>query len=96
MIKVIIERQIAEGMESTYEEEIRKTLGAVLGAPGYISGATFNDVDDPNRRVIITNWADLASWHQWYRSDRRREVHALLHMILQQEERVRVLEVHSV
>lgn len=94
MIKVIIERCIAEGMESTYEEEIRKTLGVILGAKGYISGSTFCDVNDTNRRVIITNWSDLESWHHWYKSEARREVNSVIQLILQQEEKIKVLQTH--
>ena len=55
MIKVIIERKIAQGMESTYDASIKNTLRAILEAPGYMSGANFKDAEDDNHRVIITN-----------------------------------------
>jgi len=41
MIKVIIEREIAEDMASTYDAAIKNTLRAILEAPGYKSGATY-------------------------------------------------------
>ena len=34
MIKVIIERMIADGMESTYDEAIKNTLSAMVAAHG--------------------------------------------------------------
>ena len=46
MIKVIIERKIAQGMESTYDATIKSTLRAILEAPGYMSGANFKDAED--------------------------------------------------
>ena len=37
MIKVIIERRIALGLEPNYKDAVRDTLKAVLDAPGYVS-----------------------------------------------------------
>ena len=46
MIKVIIEREIDSGMETTYEDAIKNTLRAILEAPGYTSGATYKDAEN--------------------------------------------------
>ena len=91
MIKVIIERQIAQDMESTYDNAIKNTLKAILEAPGYISGATYKDVSDSNKRIIITNWQSLEAWQNWFSSDNRYDVLASIKPILEQQERITIL-----
>lgn len=91
MIKVIIERKIAQGMESTYDAAIKDTLRAILEAPGYMSGANFKDAEDPNHRVIITNWRSLPAWRDWQASEDRRNVIAAIQPILESSEKITVL-----
>ena len=91
MIKVIIEREIAEDMASTYDAAIKNTLRAILEAPGYKSGATYKDVKDDNRRIIITNWSDLESWQTWASSPERANVISAIQPILKQQEKITIL-----
>lgn len=91
MIKVIIERVIAEGMDSTYEAAIKSTLRAILEADGYISGASYKDAGNHHHRVIITNWRSIEDWKHWSVSDTRKGVIASIQPILQQQERITVL-----
>lgn len=91
MIKVIIERKIAQDMDSTYDAAIKDTLRAILEAPGYISGANFKDASDDNHRVIITNWSNLTAWQKWQGSEERRKVIAAIKPILVTSEKILVL-----
>ncbi|HBS41690.1 MAG TPA: antibiotic biosynthesis monooxygenase [Oceanospirillales bacterium] len=91
MIKVIIEREIDSGMETTYEDAIKNTLRAILEAPGYTSGATYKDAENPNRRFIITNWQSLEDWQIWARSQQRSDVVAAVRATLRQPEKVTIL-----
>lgn len=91
MIKVIIERKVAHGMELTYDTTIKNTLRAILEAPGYMSGANFKDAKDDNHRVIITNWKSLPAWREWRDSEERRHVISAIQPILEQPEKITVL-----
>ncbi|WP_221798227.1 antibiotic biosynthesis monooxygenase family protein [Oceanobacter mangrovi] len=91
MIKVIIDRRIADDMESTYEEAMKRTLHAILEAPGYVSGASYKDARDTHHRVIITNWQSQQDWERWSVSDERKEVIAAFQPILMREERITIL-----
>jgi heme-degrading monooxygenase HmoA len=91
MIKVIIERVLADDMETTYDSEIRKSLTAIKAAKGYISGASYSNVDNPNIRTIITNWDNVNCWHRWHKSKTRREVNKAIVLMLIQEEKIKVL-----
>jgi len=95
VIKVIIERQIAQDMESTYELEVKRALKGVMGANGFVSGESYTDINQPHFRTIITTWDNLACWNRWYASDLRRSSNYNLNQILQQEEKVKVLQVQS-
>lgn len=95
MIKVIIERVLAEDMERTYDNEIRKTLAAIMTAKGYISGASYTNVDNPNIRTIITDWDNVGCWNRWHKSQTRRNVNKTIYLMLKQDEKIKVLMSHS-
>ena len=48
MIKVIIERIVAEGLEVPYEKAVSELLNVMTRADGYISGESLVDVDHPD------------------------------------------------
>ena len=92
MIKVIIERVIADDMESTYEEQLKKTLTAVIGAKGFISGTSYIDIQNRNKRTIITDWQNIECWKRWHKSSLREETNSQIRLMLQQDEVVKTLE----
>jgi len=92
MIKVIIERIIADGLEPNYQHAIRDTLKAVLDAPGYISSESLTDVHKPSHRIIITNWRSVQAWDMWYHSQERKEALAEITPILDGGEKITVTE----
>ncbi|NRA53182.1 MAG: antibiotic biosynthesis monooxygenase [Gammaproteobacteria bacterium] len=91
MIKVIIERVLAEDMGSTYDREIKKTLVAVMAAKGFISGTSYGDVNSPNIRTIITNWDNVRCWERWYQSQSRRDANKSIQLMLKYDEKVKIL-----
>ena len=71
MIRVIIEREIAEGLEEYYEAAIADLLGVMTGAQGYLSGESLVDIERPNHYVVVTRWADENAWRRWFESHER-------------------------
>ena len=63
MIRVIIEREVAEGLEEFYESAIANLLGVMANAAGYLSGESLVDIHRPNRYVVVTRWVDEAAWN---------------------------------
>ena len=92
MIRVIIDRHIAETLEGPYEQVARKILQRAFQAPGFISGESRKNARDPNHRVIISNWRSEQDWNQWYNSPMRKDMTAELQPMLESEEKVTVLE----
>lgn len=91
MIKVMIERKIAEGMESTYEHTIKNTLKAILEAPGYLSGESFRDAHNPNHRILFTTWSSVEAWQAWAKSAERANVIGAIQPILEEQEKITIL-----
>ena len=92
MIKVLNERDIAEGLEVPYEEVARRVLSAAIQSPGFISGESFRDLEHPNRRVIMVTWQNIRSWERWEESEARRDAISKFAPILLEEERITLLE----
>ncbi|MCM0611712.1 antibiotic biosynthesis monooxygenase [Marinobacter sediminum] len=94
MIRVLIERHIAETLEDAYEERARKVLQQAVSAPGFISGETLSDSHDPNHRITLANWRSEVDWDRWYHSQQRRELMLELVPMMDRNEIITVLE-HS-
>ncbi|MDX1589218.1 MAG: antibiotic biosynthesis monooxygenase family protein [Oleiphilaceae bacterium] len=92
MIRVIIERQIAETLEAAYEQRARSVLQQAVEVPGFISGESLKNSNNPNHRVILSTWRSAADWYRWYQSQERRSMMAELNPMLDGQERIMILE----
>ncbi|MCP4981940.1 MAG: antibiotic biosynthesis monooxygenase [Gammaproteobacteria bacterium] len=91
MIRVIIEREIAEGLEEFYESAIANLLDVMANASGYVSGESSVEIHRPNRYVVITRWTDEAAWNHWYQSSERQELLNVIRPFLLKEEKFTLL-----
>ncbi|WP_193074889.1 antibiotic biosynthesis monooxygenase family protein [Pseudomonas sp. FME51] len=92
MIKVLIERIIAEGLEAPYEAAARSILQQAIQSPGYLFGESFIDLERPNQRYVIVTWQNRHSWERWEHSPERKECLDLFAPMLMEEEKVTLLE----
>jgi antibiotic biosynthesis monooxygenase (ABM) superfamily enzyme len=92
MIKVIIERQVAEGLESHYEKAVSELLSVMTSAPGYISGESLIDVKRSNHYVVIAKWTTESAWLKWFHSGDRKHLMNAIAPFLQTEEKFTVLK----
>jgi len=91
MIRVIIEREVAEGLEEFYEAAIANLLGVMSNAGGYLSGESLVDIHKPNHYVVVTRWTDEAAWKRWYASSERQEMLDAIRPFLLNEEKFTLL-----
>lgn len=92
MIHVLIERQIAEGMLSTYEQLLKTALQRTFVVHGFISGESFHDATDENHRFLLCKWRTAQDWQRWYSSTERKSLISTMTPILSTEEKITVLE----
>ncbi len=92
MIHVLIERRIAEGLETTYDRTAHEVFQQAYHAQGFISGESFNDLKRPNRRYMIAKWRTAQDWQNWKHSDERKRIMDRVNPILEEQERITLLE----
>jgi len=92
MIYVLIEREIAPDMQSTYEETARKILTHAYRTVGFVEGQTFIEKGNPLRRFTLSRWQSELHWQHWYTSEDRRAQMSLLAPVLVHEEKITILE----
>ena len=64
-VKVVIERKVIPGQERRVLEQLRALRIRCLDEPGYITGETLRDSEDPNNLVVISTWFGLGDWRRW-------------------------------
>ena len=92
MIKVIIERQVAEGLESHYEKAVSELLSVMTSAPGYISGESLVNAKQSNHYVVIAKWTAESAWSQWFHSSDRKRLMTAIAPFLQTDEKFTLLK----
>jgi len=93
MVRIIIERFIAESLEGYYEDVAQETLQKALRSQGFISGESLTDTQNSLHRFILCNWKSLEDWKHWEQSFERREMMGKLNLMLEKEERFTILEI---
>ena len=73
MIRVMIERHIADELIIHYDKAARETLQRAMQAHGFISGEALQNVKDHNHRLVIATYRTLQDWQRWASSEERRE-----------------------
>jgi heme-degrading monooxygenase HmoA len=92
MIRVLIERDIADDLADHYEKAARATLTEAMQAHGFISGEALHDTQNPNHRVVLATFRSVQDWQRWARSPERQEAMATINPMLISEEKITVLE----
>jgi heme-degrading monooxygenase HmoA len=92
MIRVLIERHVAEEMEESYRRMLHEVRREAVHAEGYISGETLRDSTQKHRYVIISTWRTRRDWDTWAASRERTEAMVRMAPLLAQPESVVVLE----
>ncbi|MCX2833861.1 Quinol monooxygenase YgiN [Microbulbifer thermotolerans] len=92
MIHVLIEREIAPDMQSTYEEAARKILASAYRTTGFVEGQTYIEKGNPLRRFTLSKWQSELHWQRWYSSEERREQMSQLRPLLLEREKITILQ----
>ena len=74
MIKVLSERTIKGKHVKEITRLLRMLRVLAMQQPGYISGETLHEVDDPNNYLVISAWYSLEQWQAWLSSRERQKL----------------------
>jgi len=76
-IEVMIKRKIQQGPQArTVVPLILQLRTLATYQPGYISGRTLYNVENPEDCLVISEWQTLEDWYKWMKSKERDAIQA--------------------
>jgi len=97
MIRVMIERKCQSGKEKQLRDLLLELRSAGMRQPGYITGETLREADDPSIFMVISTWMSLDAWKAWQTSRQRLLIEEMMNSLLTDSRKVRVFaEDHDV
>lgn len=84
-VKIIIIRHVPQDKEGLIRPLLMQMRSEAHAQPGYISGETLVNYDDPEERVVISTWKNLENWNEWLRNPQRRALQGKVDEILGEE-----------
>jgi heme-degrading monooxygenase HmoA len=92
-VKVFIKRKVvAEELAPKLDALLRKMRVLTLNRKGYISGETFNQIDQPGVSLVISSWQTLDDWREWTLSKERCELQEQIDKLLGQPTTYEIFE----
>ena len=74
-IEVMIKRKIKQGPQARKMVPLILQLRALATyQPGYISGRTLCNVENPEDCLVISEWQSLEDWYNWMKSEERTKI----------------------
>ncbi len=70
-VKIIILRTVETGKEKELSPLLLKLRSLAMAQPGYISGETLMNADDPEQYLVISSWSNMDYWNKWVESEER-------------------------
>ncbi len=81
-VKIIIKRRIPKGKESELLPLLIQLRSKATTQPGYISGETWRNVDNPKEYLVIGTWQSADNWKAWEASQERAELQGKIDALL--------------
>ena len=73
-VKIIIRRKVPKGKEAQLSPLLVELRAKAITQPGYISGETLRNVQDPQDYVVISTWKSVEDWKVWEANRARTEI----------------------
>jgi heme-degrading monooxygenase HmoA len=85
VVKVILLRRVPGEVANELKPLLTELRALALAQPGYISGETLMNADDPEETLVISTWASMHHWNDWLRNGERRMVQQQIDSLLGEE-----------
>ena len=76
--KILIKRTFQKNSDRQILPILQKMRAAAMSQPGYISGETLTNHENPQRLTVISTWQDMESWARWKNSPERAKLESML------------------
>ena len=76
-VEVMIKRNIKQGPQARKVVPLILQLRALaMYQPGYISGRTLFNVENPENCLVVSEWQTLEDWYNWMKNKEREAIQA--------------------
>lgn len=89
-VKIIIKRKIPKSKETQVLPLLLELRSKAMTQPGYISGETLINVNDPEDYLVISTWKSVKEWKSWEGSKERNEIQGRIEKLLGEKSSVQV------
>jgi heme-degrading monooxygenase HmoA len=83
-VKIIIRRKLSTEKGPELLRLLVELRTKATRQPGYISGETLRNVNDPEDYVVISTWENLENWNAWSASEERAEIDERINDLLRE------------
>ena len=84
-VKIIIKRRVSKDKEGQLLPLLIQLRALATTQPGYISGETLRNINDPEEYMVISTWQVLEDWERWAKSKQRAEIQDKIDALLGQK-----------
>jgi heme oxygenase (mycobilin-producing) len=85
VVKVILLRRVPAEAADEMKPLLMELRALALAQPGYISGETLMNADDPEEYLVISTWSNMESWKKWLTNPERMMVQRAIDTLLGRE-----------
>ena len=90
-IEVMIKRKVKQGSQAQKLVPLILQLRALATyQPGYISGKTLYNVENPEDCLVISEWQSLEDWYAWMKSSERADIQAKIDVLTGEQTECRI------
>ena len=90
MIRVMIERHCQHGKEKQLRDLMLELRSTAMRQPGYMTGETLREADNPSVFMVISTWITLDAWKAWQTSRQRLLIEEMMEPLIKESRKVRV------
>jgi len=73
-VRIIIVRHVPQEKQNELRPLLLQMRALANAQPGYISGETLINYDDPSENLVISTWKTLSDWNKWLADPQRRKL----------------------
>ena len=81
-LKVLIERRVPKDKQTEALTLLTQIRAAASIQPGYISGETLRNQDNPEEYIVISSWHSLEDWNNWKATEERASIQGRIDSLL--------------
>ena len=73
-VKILIRRKVPEDKARKMIPLFREMRSMANQQPGYITGETMRNLENPDEFLVISTWESSEDWTRWVQSDQRKQI----------------------